>query len=206
MTYQFEGIEWEETGEYRPVKFDEVALQELGYNRGKPCRYERGYDAPRKILRPVSQKTEPKVYNTLNAISNTYDQFQETGETRPPKVGEYYMEKEGVTIHLATIEPMPSRRIVRRIMSANVTQEMAVEATLARKAAELELASPAAFYQHVWGFPAPFEVGVKPNIARAPEPCPCCKGLREFSRTDHVPNGILHYKEVCPECLGTGTA
>ena len=58
---------------------------------------------------------------------------------------------------------------------------------------------PAAFYQWLWGFPRPFEVGVPDPVVH--QQCACCSATH-VKFAGRLPLAIL--KKRCPECGGTG--
>ena len=68
-------------------------------------------------------------------------------------------------------------------------------------------ADAAGFYQWMWGYPQPFEVGLKPEPVRVP--CACCKGSgrakQSVSATDSNGRKVQFAVPVtCPECQGSG--
>ena len=96
---------------------------------------------------------------------------------------------------------------------AGVTPEGAAtpNACTAKKAASAPPAQPAipydaaGFYQWMWGYPQPFEVGLKPEPVRVP--CACCGGGGEARRKIYSQTGAVAEQRdhvCCPECQGSG--
>ena len=130
----------------------------------------------------------------MKYMDKSGQEYEETGEVHKPNMNDViagYFD-EGMRAVLAgavIIDPYIEggvRKILRRVLPS---QEM----------------DAAAFYRHVWGFPPPFEVGVKVK-AISTEHCPCCKGRKVFRKNTPIMGGMAFSDAPCPECGGKGYA
>lgn len=140
-------------------------------------------------------------------------EYEETGEVRFPNPGEYYLSQYNNTCVMRANDSttrgvcgLNRERKILRPVSSNPTQNEVTKAVEKLIGSDVANMTRAAFYQHVWGFPAPFEVGAKAEKLCVPEPCPCCKGAKAFDKAERHRSGtIVAFREKCPECLGKGT-